>query len=755
MGRPPSTSFFVGFFVVLFVVCLLFLCGIVCCVVCCWIVWFVDGTFAMANAHRDALREHVKHARKKYVDVHREHVRRSMRSNRDQLEQALKRTWEEAMARPPLVMPNHVRRSSKREETEDKAMPRAKKHAVVKRNRGGTMQVLALPLDPVQAPPKYVTWRYATSNVRDDSEVGRKLLYEVGGETLHASDSERSDDGGKGRRSNSARRMDEDEEVDDVSSFDGRRPTDNTPIRNQNEGPQSPKTRSEQELEKQRSGNHPERPHATTDSPNNSDSEPEPYWQPIDDYVIQSTAEVFDTQDTQVIQALADYAETTPRMIQKRIVCLEKGIDSIQGLQCQAALSKMNNLEEAMDTHQTLFCRRCRVFDCKRQCFGYTPPPKPEVLWPRAKAGMEERQTPCMRDCWKEELAASRIGGSTSQNEWGMLEEGIIKMGRKMFGANACLIAKLLPGHHCKAVKRWLDQHAVEDKIQHESVDTEPVKNHKKRNGKKRKSRSSITPAALAVRKQIEKSGRAVLPAYKPCSCSGNCVFETCTCAQNGNFCEKFCQCPPSCPHRFQGCRCKKGQCRTKACPCFAAGRECDPDLCHNCIPSIPAHGKRGAARGDGQSDGMNQPQCCQNMNLLLRRHRHVQMGISEIHGWGAFLQGDAEKNSFLGEYTGELISHEEADRRGKVYDLVNSSYLFNLNSEFVVDAFLRGNKFRFANHSPNPNCYAKVLLVEGEHRVGIFAKERIKDGEELFYDYRYDKEKEVAMVQKAQRKNP
>lgn len=45
-------------------------------------------------------------------------------------------------------------------------------------------------------------------------------------------------------------------------------------------------------------------------------------------------------------------------------------------------------------------------------------------------------------------------------------------------------------------------------------------------------------------------------------------------------------------------------------------------------------------------------------------------------------VQNSVNKNDYLGEYTGELISHTEADKRGKIYDRANSSFLFDLNDQ-------------------------------------------------------------------------
>ncbi len=63
---------------------------------------------------------------------------------------------------------------------------------------------------------------------------------------------------------------------------------------------------------------------------------------------------------------------------------------------------------------------------------------------------------------------------------------------------------------------------------------------------------------------------------------------------------------------------------------------------------------------------------------------------------------------------------------------------MFRIDDYEVVDATVHGNAARFINHSCEPNCYSRVVSVDGQKHIVIFATRRIYKGEELTYDYKF-----------------
>jgi SET domain-containing protein len=110
----------------------------------------------------------------------------------------------------------------------------------------------------------------------------------------------------------------------------------------------------------------------------------------------------------------------------------------------------------------------------------------------------------------------------------------------------------------------------------------------------------------------------------------------------------------------------------------------------------------------------------------------------SAIAGKGAFARKLIPKGTRIAEYRGQRIDADEADRRYEDDAMeVHHTFLFALDNGMVIDAAVRGNDSRFINHSCDPNCEA----VEEDDRVFIEALRDIKRGEELLYDYAYERE--------------
>ncbi|XP_064395544.1 histone-lysine N-methyltransferase E(z)-like isoform X1 [Halichondria panicea] len=442
---------------------------------------------------------------------------------------------------------------------------------------------------------------------------------------------------------------------------------------------------------------------------------------------------------------------------------------------------------EALNSYQTLFCRRCFKYDCFSHGWYPGPPsptPCPSQSSPRREPcglqcflhkvnsenlaslltqhsgpkgrrankatnqiaakptcdSSDESSSEGLDDEWlaegsKDNLSTTGGEGSSKviveeavkeKTEWNGSETTYFRMLHPIFVNNFCAIAELLRTKTCLEVF----EHA-----QCVAMEMGQPKDRQLAAKKKKKSMRSWTAHHRKIQSKLE--GQVTSQSnYQPCDHPGVSCDSNCSCVSSRNFCEKFCRCSQECPNRFPGCRCR-GSCSTKHCPCFLAVRECDPDLCNLC------------GAGDGLTAGSAGYSGCSCKNVSIQRglSKHLLLAPSDVAGWGIFLKDRVQKNAFLSEYCGEVISQEEADRRGKVYDKYMCSFLFNLNHDYVVDATRKGNKIRFANHSINPNCFAKVIMVSGDHRIGIFAKRNIESGEELFFDYRYGPTEQLKYV--------
>ncbi|KAK9240494.1 hypothetical protein V1525DRAFT_448022 [Lipomyces kononenkoae] len=397
----------------------------------------------------------------------------------------------------------------------------------------------------------------------------------------------------------------------------------------------------------------------------------------------------------------------------------------------------------SLDSYSSLLCSFCFMHECPWHDSTYlTVAPDGSIRPPfRQECDNTHRSTaarkiipedvPCSSDCFMKQ--SHKPDSLTRAVEWKDNEISTLKMTASVMIRNeraSCLLATIID-KSCREIHAKLEELKLVNVLT--KVEKPGSKLHRldsptsqiTGNKKKRKAQTGY-PDDCSLSGNHSKRGNV-----NPCMHTGPCDSH-CPAVISKVFCEKGCACPASCPRRWRGCRCTTGRCRTSACECFKWNRECDPDLCRSCGADHVLDPKN---RGI-----VDNKHYCKNVNLQRGLGKRVIVGPSNVSGWGLFMGESIKQDEYLGEYKGELISQDEAERRGKIYDKRGVSFLFESTKDQCVDATRAGNKLRFINHSrQNPNCHARILLVNGIHRIAFFARRRIKEGEELFIDYGYN----------------
>ncbi|KAF7342324.1 Pre-mRNA splicing factor [Mycena venus] len=234
----------------------------------------------------------------------------------------------------------------------------------------------------------------------------------------------------------------------------------------------------------------------------------------------------------------------------------------------------------------------------------------------------------------------------------------------------------------------------------------------------------------------------------RPCRHDGPCDATTqCPCFLIKAHCESACRCSRKCTRRWQGCACSVTKrdviCRTPRCACYLAHRECDPEICKKCQAKCALillqfilflvaclRVTHLVFCRDAEAN------ICQNADIQRARWKRTKVAPARW-GKGLFMAEDAALDDLIIEYVGEIIYDPTTDSREPIAEHRQRNYLFELNETLSIDGAYVGNDARYINHdAQNFNCYPKVRMVNGEHRIGIYAKRPLHAGEEVLFNY-------------------
>ncbi|CAH0476723.1 unnamed protein product [Peronospora belbahrii] len=332
----------------------------------------------------------------------------------------------------------------------------------------------------------------------------------------------------------------------------------------------------------------------------------------------------------------------------------------------------------------------------------------------------------CSKECWKAEhstaFADADYGSDELKRGLKSLSDTELTLLRKLrviIGDNPCILSAMMKSTTCAEVGAFLELERNSKQICTGSMDGVPLsRGARSHNGRKRGRALDLRSSNNRILQKRSKNNR-VNHEYEPCDHEGACDSTGCSCMMRDHTCDKACSCSRHCANRFVSR--------------FIMQTE---------LLLIGAFVYLDMATGSqGANAALETAEPRRAHVTSLRGSATLIFGVaySTTHGWGAFALEPIKRGEFIYEYHGALLSQDEAERRGSIYDKMTISFLFDVDDDSVVDAIRKGNKSKFANHSTtNKKCKGKVLTVGGEHRISIWAQQDIAEGEELFFDYGY-----------------
>eukprot|EP00475_Leptophrys_vorax_P002194 TRINITY_DN1124_c0_g1_i12.p1 TRINITY_DN1124_c0_g1~~TRINITY_DN1124_c0_g1_i12.p1 ORF type:complete len:655 (+),score=107.52 TRINITY_DN1124_c0_g1_i12:104-1966(+) len=100
----------------------------------------------------------------------------------------------------------------------------------------------------------------------------------------------------------------------------------------------------------------------------------------------------------------------------------------------------------------------------------------------------------------------------------------------------------------------------------------------------------------------------------------------------------------------------------------------------------------------------------------------------SNIHGVGLFAAQTYDAGDVITEFIGEIIRNALAEVREKEYERkgIGSCLMFRMDEDTVIDGTERGNMTRYINHSCDPNCFSRVIVVDESKKIVICASRQM-----------------------------